>query len=233
MHVRVGGLLALRRPLGKQGLESGESMREMSPQEKFWRGTFGSDYSERNDDARLVASNTALFARALAGAVRPSNILELGANIGLNLEALGRLFPEADLHAVEINPTACDRLRALIPSEHVIEGSLLEAPSGDQFDLVLVKGVLIHIAPEDLLNAYARAVESTRRYLLVCEYYNPSPIEVPYRGERERLFKRDFCGEILDRHPELRLVDYGFVYRRDPVFPLDDITWFLMERRGD
>jgi spore coat polysaccharide biosynthesis protein SpsF len=27
-------------------------------------------------------------------------------------------------------------------------------------------------------------------------------------------------------------VDYGFAYRRDPNFPQDDITWFLLEKRG-
>jgi len=28
----------------------------------------------------------------------------------------------------------------------------------------------------------------------------------------------------------MQLVDYGFAYRRDPNFPQDDITWFLMEK---
>lgn len=66
---------------------------------------------------------------------------------------------------------------------------------------------------------------------MVCEYYNPTPISINYRGHTDRLFKRDFCGEILDRYPSLQLIDYGFVYHRDPGFPQDDITWFLMEHR--
>ena len=49
--------------------------------------------------------------------------------------------------------------------------------------------------------------------------------------DAQRLFKRDFAGEILDRHADLQLVDYGFAYRRNPQFPQDDITWFLMEKR--
>jgi spore coat polysaccharide biosynthesis protein SpsF len=44
------------------------------------------------------------------------------------------------------------------------------------------------------------------------------------------LFKRDFAGELLDRFSDLRLIDYGFVYRRDTHFPLDDISWFLFEK---
>lgn len=207
-------------------------MTGLSPQEEFWRGSFGSDYSDRNVGQGLVASNTALFARALVRAGAPRMVLELGANIGMNLVALGHLFPEASLHAVEINAKACEQLRAFLPTGHVTEGSILEEGPSTGFDLVLIKGVLIHIAPDLLPVAYRRAVERTDRHLLICEYYNPTPVEVPYRGERERLFKRDFCGEILEQHPEMRLVDYGFVYHRDPSFPLDDITWFLLEKQG-
>ena len=57
------------------------------------------------------------------------------------------------------------------------------------------------------------------------------PVEVVYRGHTGRLFKRDFASELLDRYSDLRLVDYGFVYHRDPTFPLDDFNWFLMEKR--
>jgi pseudaminic acid biosynthesis-associated methylase len=203
-----------------------------SPQEEFWSGPFGSDYVDRNESGHLVAGNTALFARALSTIDAPETILELGANIGMNLVALRHLYPDAELHAVEINAKACDRLRMLVPPDRVTEGSILDFDPSSDFDLVLVKGVLIHIAPDDLDIAYRSAVESTRRYLLICEYYNPNPIEIPYRGERDRLFKRDFCGEIMDRYPMMRLVDYGFVYHRDPSFPLDDITWFLLERRN-
>jgi spore coat polysaccharide biosynthesis protein SpsF len=95
---------------------------------------------------------------------------------------------------------------------------------------VLIKGVLIHINPAELPAVYDRLVASTGRYLLLAEYYNPTPVAIPYRGHAERLFKRDFCGELLDRHPGLRLADYGFAYRRDPKFPQDDITWFLLEK---
>ncbi len=62
------------------------------------------------------------------------------------------------------------------------------------------------------------------------EYYNPSPVAITYRGHDDRLFKRDFCGDLLDKYKDLYLVDYGFCYRRDPVFQQDDMTWFLMRK---
>jgi len=97
---------------------------------------------------------------------------------------------------------------------------------------VLIKGVLIHINPEYLSQVYETLYHSTGRYLLTCEYYNPTPVSGSFTGATvNRLFKRDFCGEILDHYPDLELVDYGFVYHRDPNFPQDDINWFLLERK--
>jgi pseudaminic acid biosynthesis-associated methylase len=96
--------------------------------------------------------------------------------------------------------------------------------------LVLTKGVLIHINPDVLPKVYDKLVASSGRYLLVAEYYNPSPVAITYRGHFDRLFKRDFAGEILDSHPQMKLIDYGFAYHRDPSFPQDDLTWFLMEK---
>jgi spore coat polysaccharide biosynthesis protein SpsF len=65
---------------------------------------------------------------------------------------------------------------------------------------------------------------------MVCEYYNPTPVEVRYRGYDHALFKRDFAGELLDAFPQLSLVDYGFTWHRDTTAPLDDSTWFLLEK---
>jgi spore coat polysaccharide biosynthesis protein SpsF len=105
-------------------------------------------------------------------------------------------------------------------------------PHARTWDLVLIKGVLIHVNPDKLLDVYKNLVSSCKRYLLVCEYYNRTPVSIPYRGHENRLFKRDFSGEIMEHHPEMKLLDYGFVYRRDLNFPQDDVTWFLMEKRN-
>jgi len=99
-------------------------------------------------------------------------------------------------------------------------------------DLVLIKGVLIHINPDMLSQIYQTLYRLSRRYICLVEYYNSTPVSVSYRGYRDKLFKRDFAGEIMDKYPDLRLVNYGFVYHRDPNFPLDDSTWFLLEKTG-
>jgi pseudaminic acid biosynthesis-associated methylase len=201
-------------------------------QEAFWAGQFGDDYIARNEGSALLASNLQFFSRALRNAERMGSCLELGANIGMNLRALRLLYPQAQLRGVEINATAAAQLAELIGKENAICGSIFDFAVGTTVDLALIKGVLIHINPSMLPTTYQRLYDASHRYVLVCEYYNPSPVAIPYRGHNDRLFKRDFAGEMLDMFPKLRLIDYGFAYRRDPAFPQDDITWFLMEKKA-
>jgi hypothetical protein len=65
-------------------------------------------------------------------------------------------------------------------------------------------------------------------YILIDEYYNPYPVSIDYRGEKNKLFKRDFAGELLDKYPDLELIDYGFTYSRDGWN--DNTNWFLMRK---
>jgi spore coat polysaccharide biosynthesis protein SpsF len=202
-------------------------------QEAFWAGEFGIDYIERNQGSQLLASNLDFFSKALNQARSPSTCIEFGANIGMNLRALKLLFPLQEQHAIEINPEAATCLAETLPTSHVYHQSILEFVPIQQWELVLIKGVLIHMNPDALPKVYDKLVASSSRYLLVAEYYNPTPVAIPYRGYSDRLFKRDFAGEIMDRHPKMRLIDYGFAYRRDPNFPQDDITWFLLEKTSN
>lgn len=199
-------------------------------QEAFWAGDFGTEYIARNAGSELLASNLVFFSKALAHARTAESCIEFGANIGMNLRALRMLYPRQEQYAVEINQAAAAELCTIIPPDNIFQASILDFIPDRTWDLALIKGVLIHINPDFLPHVYDALYRAAGRYLLVCEYYNPSPVAINYRGHNDRLFKRDFCGEILDRHSDLRLIDYGFVYQRDPNFPQDDLTWFLMEK---
>ncbi len=200
-------------------------------QEKFWAETFGKEYIERNKGEKLLASNLNFFTKALKSTQGVKTCIEFGANIGMNIKALKLLYPEQEHHAIEINSDAVAELQNILPKDNIFEGSILDFNPKKVFDLTLISGVLIHINPDELVNVYDKLVASSSKYLLVAEYYNPSPVTVPYRGHMDKLFKRDFAGEIMDRHPIMKLIDYGFAYRKDPNFPKDDITWFLMEKK--
>lgn len=200
-------------------------------QEAFWSGAFGDDYVDRNQGAALLASRTHLFSNALKRAGGVGSAVEFGPNIGINLVALRHLLPAIDLAAIEINAKAVDVLRTLERVE-VHHGSILEPHLARAYELAFCSGVLIHINPNALPTVYDNLYAASSRLILLSEYYNPTPAAIPYRGHQERLFKRDFAGEMLDRFADLRLVDYGFQYHRDPAFPADDVTWFLMEKTG-
>ena len=200
-------------------------------QEKFWAGKFGDEYIQRNQDAWLLASNTALFASILKRTRDVQSIIEFGANIGMNIHALKNLFPHAQLSAIEINETAANELKK-IQGLSVHHESILNFSSQEKYDFVFSKGVLIHIEPSVLPLVYKTMYANSSRYICMIEYYNPTPMEIPYRGHSEKMYKRDFAGEIMDIYPDLQLVDYGFAYHRDPVFMQGDATWFLMEKRS-
>lgn len=200
-------------------------------QEEFWASNFGNEYIERNQSGQLLASNLQFFSTVLRSVGSVHSCLEFGANIGMNLQALGLLFPESEFSAVEINKTASQGLKRRLPKTKVFNGSIQDfevTPSSH--DLVFTKGVLIHINPDALPDVYEKMYRSSKRYVLVAEYYNPSPVAIRYRGHDNKLFKRDFAGEMLDRFKDLKLLDYGFAYHRDLTFPQDDISWFLLEK---
>lgn len=200
-------------------------------QEAFWAGKFGDDYIARNDkkSGGGLTNRIAIWVQILRRANRIKNCLEFGANIGLNLETLGIIFPELQMTAIEINEKAakeCSKLDRVT----VYNESILNFNSDEKFDLTFTSGVLIHINPAELIGVYEKLYNYSNKYIVISEYYNPTPVEVNYRGNTGKLFKRDFAGEMMDRFSDLKLVDYGFVYHRDNQFTADDATWFLLEK---
>lgn len=200
-------------------------------QEAFWAGSFGDAYIQRNQSEELLASNLNFFSQVFRSAARPEKILEFGANVGMNLRALQILFPGVETSGVEINEKAAAELATVIKNGEVFQTSILDFEIAEKCDVSLIKGVLIHINPDELPAVYDKLYNASSRYVVVAEYYNPSPVSISYRGHSERLFKRDFAGEMLSLYPDLTLVDYGFAYHKDPKFSQDDITWFLLEKR--
>ncbi len=203
-------------------------------QENFWAGEFGTQYVARNSDVNhaTISANTTIFAKILSKTGSIQSLIEFGSNIGLNLSAIQWLLPQLnDISAVEINETAVQELRKRVNCTHIYQQSILDFACDYPRDLVLIKGVMIHLNPECLPSVYDTLYQTSKRYICIAEYYNPTPVEVLYRGNEGKLFKRDFAGELMDRHQDLALVDYGFQYHRDRCFPLDDITWFLLEKR--
>lgn len=90
---------------------------------------------------------------------------------------------------MEINDHASEILKETGATVHT--ESLLDFKSDEVYELVLIRGVLIHLNPAMLKMAYKVIAESSSRYVLISEYYSPVPVAIEYRGEKDRHFKRD------------------------------------------
>ena len=205
-------------------------MNRQNDLEAFWAGEFGDEYIKRHNADKMIPAKTFMFQKMLAKAPDIDTVIELGTNQGWNLEVLHCLNPGLELHGVEINRKAAQMARRRVGVKQIVERSLLDVPIYECFDLAFTVSVLIHIEPEVLPRAYSRLYNFSRKYVLLCEYHNPTPMTVEYRGHQHRLFKRDFAGEMMDAYPDLTLVDYGFFYSRDNCYGISDSNWFLMKK---
>jgi len=198
-------------------------------QEEFWTGEFGDKYIERNKNNRLIASSTKMFSDIFTRCSTIDSVIEIGANRGNNLIAIKNLLPNADLSGIEINKNAVESLRK-IENVTAYHSSILDIKLEKKAEFVFTRGVLIHINPDELPSVYEKMYSFSSKYICVAEYYNPTPLAIKYRGYENKLFKRDFAGELLEKFTDLKLVDYGFLYHRDALFLNADITWFLMKK---
>lgn len=231
MHDRQGDPF----DLGLDRLTEGESkMSEIETRQlNAWRGEFGTHYIKRNPvEETAIRTRAQMWARILQPLESrpPKEILEVGANVGINLHALRRVC-DARLCAVEPNDAARATVErsGLLTAGDIYKGIGQKLPLGDAaFDMVFTSGVLIHIAPNDLPATYDELHRVSRRFIVLVEYFADQPEEIGYRGEDNLLFKRDFGSDLLDRFPNLVCLDYGFFWKR--TSGLGNLTWWLFEK---
>ena len=194
--------------------------------EALWSGDFGNDYVERN----LRAYNErGQFWTSLLRTMRPESVLEIGSNVGGNLQWVTDLVPAKHVTGIDVNRKALEELRESLPGVNGVWSSARELPFADQsFDLVFTMGVLIHQPEESLPAIMDEMVRVSSRYVLCGEYYGEETTEVPYRGYRNALFRRDYGGLFATRfRGELQLAFSGFLGTEDGF---DNVTWWLFEQ---
>jgi pseudaminic acid biosynthesis-associated methylase len=181
-----------------------------------WLGEFGRAYTDRNllDLKELDAlharnygvTRTELNQRFLAAIPPTARILEVGCNLGNQLLLLQHMG-FCSLHGIEIQPYALERARSRVPQARLQQASAFEIPYPDAyFDLVFTSGVLIHIAPPDLPNAFTEIHRCSGAYIWGLEYYAPEVTEVVYRGHEDLLWKMDYAKLYLEQFPDLKQV---------------------------
>lgn len=184
---------------------------EIPKQEVFWRDIYAEEYISRNNNFDLNSGIKA-WAQMTKNLEGVTSVLECGCNIGRNINILDHLMPEAEKTIVEISPAAFNivtsRYKLVDPQNCSIQSSDFK---GKQFDLVFTTGVLIHIAPENLLDNLSKIYTLSRRYILFCEMFSRTPKTVRYKDEDDLLFTRDYGRFFLENFPA-RVVDYGFLW---------------------
>ena len=196
--------------------------------EHLWAGTFGDEYVGRNADA---SRGREAFWNAILDEFPVRSALEIGCNVGGNLEWIARRIGARHAHGVDINETAIEEIRRRIPHVGALWSPARELPFRDRlFDLTFTMGVLIHQPPESLPIVMSEVVRCSRRYVLCGEYFAEQPTEVPYRGQTGALFKRDFGGFYQQLFPELELRRRLFLPRGEGSW--DDVTVWVFEKNG-
>lgn len=194
--------------------------------EQLWAGEFGDAYVDRNLGAYERRGE---FWRPMIRELAPGSVLEVGCNVGGNLQWIAAEIGEQRCYGVDVNEKALEVLQERLPGVHTMRTAARDMPFPDRsIDLVFTQGVLIHQPEESLGAVMDEMVRIARRFVLCGEYYDDDTTEVPYRGHEGALFRRDYGRLFAERLPEsLRLVRQGFLGREDGW---DDVTWWLFER---
>ncbi len=162
----------------------------------------------------------------LADLPREARILEVGPNLGYQLEALRRVGFKS-LVGVEIQPYCVKKAKSMHPDITLIEGSALDIPFKDNyFDCVFSHNVLIHISPESLSTAIDEMVRTTNSYLWIFEYFSEEFEEIHYRDHDDLLWKADYGKLFVQQYPRLSILkEKIFDYLDDA--PLQDKAYLL------
>lgn len=203
-----------------------------SNQEQFWAQTYADEYIKRNRnfDHELGAEGWKSILDKASNNI--STYLECGCNIGRNITQLGMAYPAFKPSIIEISEPAFQFVTSQHTFENAFNGAILDSKfENNAFDLVFSMGVLIHINPDQLLEHMKKMYEYSSRYILMGEYFNRTPTSIEYRGEKDKLFKRDF-GKLFIENFDVKLVDFGFLWGH--IYDkagFDDITWWLFEKQ--
>jgi len=181
-----------------------------------WGGDFGRRYTDRNpqtpDDMDVLyrrnygVTRSSLNQEFLDGINRELRILEVGANIGVQLQFMqGMGFQH--LYGVDFQAYAIEKAKKATQNINLIQGNALDIPFKDGFfDLVYTSGVLIHIDPDNILEALKEIYRCSNHYIWGFEYFSEKYTAMPYRGKVGLLWKADFARMYLNAFPDLELV---------------------------
>lgn len=194
--------------------------------EELWSGNFGDAYVERN---LKVSAGRKSFWDMLLSELPINSVLEVGCNIGANIQWIAQKLPRKNIFGVDINEKSLQIARTHNEHTNILWGQARDLPFRDNwFDLTFTTGVLIH-QPLEILPVVMREVfRCSKRYILCGEYYADQLTEIHYRGQAGALFKQNYGELYLGLFPELKLIKKGFLPKEEGGW--DDVTYWIFEK---
>jgi len=185
-------------------------------QSKKWGENFGHQYTDRNPqipdeiDALYLRnfgfSRSSLNEEFLNDLNRNLRIMEAGTNVGAQIQLVQKMGFQ-NLYGIELQTYAIEKAKKLTRNINLIEGNVLDIPFKDNFfDLVYTSGVLIHISPDNILQAIQEIYRCSNCYIWGFEYFSENHTAIPYRGENDLLWKANFAEIYLRTFPDLEIV---------------------------
>ena len=164
------------------------------------------------------------FWKEIVSGYTPETALEVGCNWGRNLEDLEALG--VSCVGVDVNADAIKMANEKGFNVWYGDSTQLDF-SPNSYELVFCSGLFIHLNTPELLLTMREMARVASRYVLFSEYCTKEEQEVPYRGFRGALFKRDFhrIFEITTGTSERGRGELG----KDTGF--DDTTWGIYDTR--
>ena len=200
-------------------------------QETFWKNEITQSYVTDNSRFDEILGQTA-WKRMLTKVDTEgiTSYLDCGSNIGRNIAVLKKILPLSNSNIIEIAELPFRICTAKFEIKDSFLGSIKDARFKKQFELVFSMGVLIHVHPDELLETMRNMFNLSSRYIILGEYFSRTPIMINYRGEEDKLFKRDF-GRYFVENFDCSVIDYGFLWGNEfDDAGFDDITYWVFEK---
>lgn len=205
----------------------------MNEQQIFWKEQYTQEYIKRNSnyDFELGIQGWNKILRKIKDD-DIEKLLECGSNIGRNINLLNTVLPDTKKSIIEIAEEPYEFVTSNYNIEKSFNGSIVDSDlPNNHFDLVFTNGVFIHIHPNDVLVNMKKMYDYSKKYIIISEYFNRTPVMIEYRGEQNKLFKSDF-GKTFIENFNVELVDYGFLWGH--IYDnagFDDVTFWLFKKK--
>ena len=95
-------------------------MKKITEQETFWKSSFTKNYIKRNKNYNRIPT---IGKDLLENKINITSVIELGSNIGLNLDALKKIYSNCQTFGVEINK---DAFKILKKKHNSVNKSILD-----------------------------------------------------------------------------------------------------------